>query len=238
MVRKILATSDLHGNLDDLNFEGVDLVLIAGDFMEQRGFGKWHMQDQKKWLYGKLFPLVEKHSEVEFAAVPGNHDLCLDARLTSKFRDVNWSIQWPKNFHLLRDQEIELCGLKIYGTPWVPVISMLWAYEGEHDALVKRFSKIPSGLDVLLTHSPPHVPESCIDRSMQFGGYEAFGSNELAQAIYEKKPRYAFCGHIHSGLHDEVLFEDSKIYNVSRVDENYEIAYEPTVIEIEILEKS
>ena len=42
---KILATSDLHGNLKDLNFEGIDLVLFTGDFMEQKGFGKWRMQD-------------------------------------------------------------------------------------------------------------------------------------------------------------------------------------------------
>ena len=75
---KVLATSDLHGNLNDLNFESADIVLIAGDFMEQKGFGKWRMQDQKKWLYEKFFPLVEKHANVHFVAVPGNHDLCLD----------------------------------------------------------------------------------------------------------------------------------------------------------------
>lgn len=109
---------------------------------------------------------------------------------------------------------------------------MIWAYEAEHDALVKKFSKIPANLDILLTHTPPHIPDSCIDRSMQWGGYEAFGSSELAQAIFEKQPRNLFCGHIHSGTHDEVMFEGCKCYNVSRVDENYEIAYEPAVVEI------
>lgn len=229
---KVLATSDLHGNLNDLNFESADIVLIAGDFMEQKGFGKWRMQDQKKWLYEKFFPLVEKHTNVHFVAVPGNHDLCLDWRLTSKFKDMNWNIKWPKNFHLLVDEMIELNGLKIYGTPWVPVISMIWAYEAEHDALVKKFSKIPANLDILLTHTPPRIPDSCIDRSMQWGGYEAFGSSELAQAIFEKRPKNLFCGHIHSGTHGEVMFEGCKCYNVSRVDENYEIAYEPAVVEI------
>lgn len=229
---KVLATSDLHGNLNDLSFEGIDLVLFAGDFMEQKGFGKWRMQDQKKWLYDKLFPLVEKYPKTHFIATPGNHDLCLDSRLTSKFRDANWNIQWPSNFYLLIDEAIELGGLKIYGTPWVPVISLCWAYEAEHDMLVRKFSKIPANLDILLTHTPPHIPESNIDRSMDFGGYEAFGSNELAQAIFEKHPRNVFCGHIHSGLHGGVSFERSMVYNVSRVDENYEIAYEPEILEI------
>lgn len=229
---KVLATSDLHGNFADLNFEGIDLVVIAGDFMMQNGFGKWHMHDQKKWLYKTLFPLVEKHPTTQFVAVPGNHDLCAYEKFTSKFPDLDWHIQWPTNFQMLVDEFREIGGLKIYGTPWVPIISYRWAYEAEHDELVKHFSKIPKDLDILITHSPPHIPEFLIDRSLQFGGYEAFGSNELAQAIYEKHPRYVFCGHIHSGIHDTVKFEKSIIYNVSRVDENYEIAYAPCVIDI------
>ena len=229
---KVLATSDLHGNLADLNVEGIDLVIIAGDFMKQNGFGKWHMYDQKKWLCKKLFPLVENHPTTQFVAVPGNHDLCTYEKFTSKFPDLDWNIQWPTNFQMLVDEFREVGGLKIYGTPWVPIISYMWAYEAEHDELVKCFSKIPEDLDILITHSPPHIPGFPIDRSLQFGGYEAFGSNELAQAIYEKRPRYVFCGHIHSGLHDGVQFENSQIYNVSRVDENYEIAYAPKVIEI------
>ena len=229
---KILATSDLHGNLKDLNFEGIDLVLFAGDFMEQKGFGKWRMQDQKKWLYEKLFPLVEKHANVQFVAIPGNHDLCLDFRMTSKFKDVNWNIQWPNNFHLLIDEAVVIGGLKIYGTPWEPVISLCWAYEAEHDKKEKKFSKIPENLDILLTHTPPHIPDSLIDRSLDHGGYEAFGSGELAQAIYEKKPRNVFCGHIHTGLHGGVPFENTMVYNVSRVNENYEIAYEPEIVDI------
>ena len=34
------------------------------------------------------------------------------------------------------------------------------------------------------------------------------------------------------GLHGGVDFEASRIYNVSRLDENYEIAYEPTWVEV------
>ena len=48
----------------------------------------------------------------------------------------------------------------------------------------------------------------------------------------EKCPRFVFCGHIHTGFHDGVDFEATRIYNVSRLDERYEVAYEPTWVEV------
>jgi hypothetical protein len=54
----------------------------------------------------------------------------------------------------------------------------------------------------------------------------------LTEAIIDKRPRFVFCGHIHTGRHGGVDFEGSRIYNVSRVDENYEIAYPPTWVEV------
>ena len=119
----------------------------------------------------------------------------------------------------------------LHGTPWVPIISYSWAFEGEHDTLKRWFSKIPSAIDVLITHSPPRIPGSDVDRSIQTDS-EHFGSGELTEAIIDKRPRFVFCGHIHTGLHGGVDFEGSRVYNVSRLDENYEIAYEPTWIEV------
>lgn len=53
----------------------------------------------------------------------------------------------------------------------------------------------------------------------------------LADAILEKKPRYVFCGHIHTGDHAPARFGESEICNVSRLDEKYEIRYEPVAFE-------
>lgn len=230
---KILATSDLHGNLTDLNFEGIDIVIIAGDFAELKGGGPWHWYNQKKWIQKKFIPLVEKYSNVQFCITPGNHDMVLDYSKTVNLTEIDYKIKWPNNCHILIDKMIEIKGLKIYGTPWVPIISYRWAFESESDKLKKKFSLIPEDLDILITHTPPHISrECCIDRSMQWGGSEAFGSSELANEIDLKKPKYAFCGHIHSGDHNMIEFGETKIYNVSRLDEKYEIGYEPLILEI------
>ena len=69
------------------------------------------------------------------------------------------------------------------------------------------------------------------NRSLQTDS-EHFGSSELTEAIIEKRPRLVFCGHIHTGQHGGVDFESTSIYNVSRLDERYEIAYEPTLVDI------
>ena len=92
---------------------------------------------------------------------------------------------------------------------------------------------IPENLDVLLTHTPPHIDNSFIDTSMQYGLRGPFGSKELANAIAEKQPRYAFCGHIHSGDHQPLHIGKTECRNVSRVNEDYDIAYEPFIFEID-----
>ena len=43
--------------------------------------------------------------------------------------------------------------------------------------------------------------------------------------------RFVFCGHIHTGLHGGVDVESCRVYNVSRLDERYDIAFEPTWVE-------
>ena len=225
----------MHGMLKDLNFTGIDVALFAGDIAKLNGAGPWYIYDQIKWMNKQFANMCNSWPNTKFVFVPGNHDFfpIAQERFGSVLKGHDLSIKLPENCIMLIDQEIDINGLKIYGTPWVPIISHSWAFEAEHDVLKEKFSKIPENLDILLTHSPPHIDNNItIDRSTQFGMSEAFGSTELAEEIFDKKPKYVFCGHIHSGDHNKILFGESKIYNVARVDEQYEIAYEPLIIEL------
>lgn len=232
---KIFAVSDMHGMLDGLDPSGMDIVVIAGDFSKMNGFSKWHLYDQKKWIEKNFFAWTSKYPETEFIVVPGNHDLCLDLGRTMNFKDFRWDIQWPKNVHMLIDREVVVKGLKFYGMPWVPIISYRWAFEADKDKIASKCSLIPNDVDVLVTHAPPHwFDDKPIDHSTQFGMSEAFGSSELTDEILDKQPKFAFCGHIHTGYHDEVRLGDTSCFNVSRVDEQYEISYEPRIVEVEV----
>ena len=229
---KILATSDLHGNREGMSGADREIAGIAGGFACMAGNRKWDAFGQEKWIEKQLIPLISSYNKTQFVCVSGNHDFCMDPKVQARYR-MDWRISWPSNSHVLLDSGCEINGLKIYGTPYVPIISYYWAFEAEHDALQKAFAKIPSGLDILVTHSPPRISGEAIDISLQSGAdSEAFGSSELTQALFYKQPRFCFCGHIHSGFHGPVKFEGTTIYNVSRVDERYEIAYEPIILEL------
>ena len=51
---KIMATSDLHGNLEGLDPKGSDVVVLAGDIAPLHGRGPWHINNQKKWINRKF----------------------------------------------------------------------------------------------------------------------------------------------------------------------------------------
>ena len=228
---KIAAISDMHGMLEGLDPRGCEICVIAGDFSEQTGFGRVAMKAQRDWIHDEFFEWTGRFPDTTFIVVAGNHDLCLDPTMTSRYSSENWKIEWPSNVKYLCDSGVEVYGLKFYGTPWVPIINYMWAFEAEHEKLKTVFSAIPKNIDVLVTHSPPRLPRYLGDVSLEFGAdSDKFGSSELADAIFEKKPRRIFCGHIHSGSHNPFMFGDTVVQNVSRVNESYEVAYEPAVI--------
>lgn len=224
---KVIATSDLHGKLEGLDFSDCDICVIAGDFAKLVGFGATYYYEQKKWVENEFIPFLNRFPQTQFCIVPGNHDMIMDSKITMLYPDFNFVVKWPKHVHILNNEIIKIKGLKIYGTPQVPIISYRWAFETESTMLKEYFSRIPEGLDILITHTPPHIEDRCwIDCSLQFGGVKSFGSSELTEEILKKKPKYVFCGHIHTGDHKEFHFCNSIIYNVSRLDENYMIGYD------------
>lgn len=229
---KILATSDLHGNLDDLDLTGVDMVVIAGDVAPLEGLRAWHIYNQVKWVNKQFYEFCSKHPNIKFIITPGNHDFFLLAKEmfgNTILSENDLDIRFPSNVHFLVDAEIEVNGVRIYGSPWVPIISHSWAYEAEPKILEEKFSKIPDGLDILITHSPPK--HQLLGVSCFYGkDSDDFGSIELTQAIEKKKPKFAFCGHIHTGDHSKNRIGDTSTYNVSRLDESYDIHYKPLTL--------
>lgn len=230
---KILATSDTHGNLDKLDLTGIDLALFAGDVAPLRGLSALDVYDQLKWMNIEFFKFCETWKDAKIVFVPGNHDFfpLIRERFGSKLHGKNLNLKLASNATMLVDQLVDVDGLKIYGSPWVPIISYHWAFEAEHDKLKDRFSMIPEDIDILVTHTPPRFNKLGV--SLEYGfDSENFGCSELASEIFKKKPKRCFCGHIHSGDHRVNKLGDSEVWNVARVNESYSIAYEPTILEI------
>jgi len=226
---KIYAVSDLHGNLDGLDPSCADLVVIAGDVAPMKGWGAWHINDQVKWMNRKFADWCDRYPEIEFVVIPGNHDL-----FAPQLDDLHTKMILPANVHFLIDEVAEVKGLRVAGSPWIPPISGRWAFEAcDEDDLARHFAWIPEGVDILVTHSPPFVEGWNVDVSLQTQSPH-FGSRAVTAALRRVKPRLAFCGHIHTGdhrVHDLIHADGSmtRLYNVSRLNEDYCVAYDPLI---------
>lgn len=215
---KVVATSDLHGTLPEI--EDCDLLVIAGDvcpdfpgkaakyLAEDRGVNEqlaWLDTTFRRWLTG----LTDRGIRV--VAIAGNHDFVFE-RLPGAVEALY--LPWK----YLRDEEVTIHGLHIYGTPWVPGLPR-WAFHGSENALRARADSIPSGLDILISHGPPFGILDFV--APQFGSLHV-GDIALRDALEgDLDPKVVVCGHVHEQYGVDVGLPATTVLNVSHNDESY-----------------
>lgn len=230
--------SDCHGYLPNISSD-FDLLLIAGDITPAEwGYGSkgvqwdWLTNEFKKWV--ESLPFKTRNSKIFI--VPGNHDkvfenLTDEERLTLKSilgHHVEFLIHEEKKFEYLQNDEVK--SIHIFGTPYCKIFGS-WSFMKYDSFLEKAFAEIPENLDILITHDPPALNDLGKITQGRHKGKEA-GNEILAKYILEKKPKYVFSGHIHSGNHKFEEYEGIKMANVSHVDETYTPVYSVLTFEI------
>ena len=225
---KVCVTSDLHGYLPEI--EPCELLLICGDIVSLKH--QRYSKSCKQW-YTKVFqPWIDSLSCDKVLFIPGNHEVGVEGH-----EDEYRKLFSPTNKAtiLLHDYYEYLSNdgivYKIFGTPYCKIFGN-WAFMRTNSDLKEKFSEIPEGLDILITHD---VAYGYADQSLQdigWGTEEHFGTVELRDAILEKKPKFHLSGHIHTANHNLIMIGDTKHYNVSYVDETYTPIFKPLCIEI------
>ena len=231
---KIVALSDIHGNL--LELPECDVVCIAGDILPLAYQNNtiqsisWFLQDFIPWTDSL------KCKKVVFIA--GNHDFIF-GDLCEKYNKYSWEVEKLLLIHHSIEKKIVyLCdnlfiyeGIKFYGSPWIPNLTR-WAFYGNPDKLNEKFNKIPSDIDVLITHTPPKIAD-CGTVLQYCGNWKRnFGCQELADQYPRISPKWHLFGHIHSGDHNITNHYNSKLVNVSIKNEDYEVVYNPFEFEV------
>lgn len=229
MVIKVF--SDCHGYLPNISSE-FDLLLIAGDITPAKwGYGgkliqwEWLTTTFRDWL--NTLPFKTLNSKVYL--IPGNHDKVFEnitdtERLELKQilgHHFELLIHEEKTFEYLNDNDVQK--IKIFGTPYCKMFGS-WSFMKYDSFLETAFAEIPENLDILITHDPPALNGmGKITQGRQIG--KEAGNEILAKYVLEKKPKYVFSGHIHSGNHKFEEYEGIKMANVSHVDESYTPVY-------------
>jgi Icc-related predicted phosphoesterase len=171
---RIVAIADTHNRHAQLDLPAGDVLIHAGD-LTGRGTLR-ELEQVADWLRAQ----PHRHKVV----VAGNHDFALQrqpAQAKALFHGL----------HLLEDDAVQLDGLRIWGSPWQPWFHD-WAFNlrrgPEIDA---KWQLIPAGVDVLVTHGPPHGYGDVVYRG------DRVGCEDLTKHLDRVKPRLHLFGHIH-----------------------------------------
>lgn len=198
------AIADLHGYRPPLT--GGDLLIIAGDLTANDEYDEYSVF--QAWL--------EKQDYRRKIIVGGNHD--------NKLKD-DLDLDFPAcGIEYLCNSGTRFEGLKIWGTPhslWFDGINpKCKAFTGRERQLRKWYEKIPYDLDILISHGPAWQLNDRLSDGTNVGSFA------LRDAIEQKCPKVLITGHIHEAA-GFCLFKnagnDIKCYNVSCVDEHYQL---------------
>jgi Icc-related predicted phosphoesterase len=174
---RVCLIADTHGKHENLLLPEADLLIHCGDFFT---LGE-HSLNQ----VGVIDEWFGRAPRQDVVCIAGNHDRFLE-RLPGQEREPF------KHAHYLLDSTITVEGLSIYGTPWCPDLSG-FAFFATTEELRERWRKIPTGIDILVTHTPPL---GILDRPS--GGKVHLGCPILKEELKRIRPRVHVFGHIHA----------------------------------------
>jgi Icc-related predicted phosphoesterase len=199
---RVCVLSDTHGIHRTLTLPpGVDVLVCCGDFSED-GTPE-QCADFLEWFAAQ--PAAHR------LLICGNHELELVERANHDAEVLRSKLSADGRVTYLQDSAVEVAGLRVYGTPWMArprgetYDHNAFCLDEDAEALRARYAAIPSGLDLLLTHTPPKGARDT----------HGLGSSTLAAEVARAQPVVHCFGHVHSGyghvLRDEVLYVNAAV---------------------------
>jgi Icc-related predicted phosphoesterase len=171
---KLLAFSDLHCDLEQAAklvemSAAADVVIGAGDFAS--------VHDGLEETIAALAAI-----ETPSVLVPGNNETAEALRAAAP----GWEAAT-----VLHGEGATIEGVEFFGLgAGIPVTPWEWSFDLDDGTATEMLAACPAGA-VLVLHSPPKGHCDSAGDGMHFG------SPALRDAIEQKQPRLAVCGHIH-----------------------------------------
>jgi len=204
-------THTRHGLIPIEHLPGGDLILHAGDIMNS-GYNKNDILDFCTWFHS-----LDQYQDKVFIA--GNHDRMFEDHPI----EANTIVNNYGSVIYLQDDDLDVNGVKIYGSPWQPWFYD-WAFNLPRNGLqlAANWETIPDNTDILITHGPAFGTLDTVEGRR----HSNLGCELLAERIERLKPKIHVCGHIHSG-YGYVFKDGTHFFNAAVLDEQYEYTQKP-----------
>jgi len=204
----VCVIADTHRLHRDLVIPACDLLIHCGDMCSFQREDQETLEDIDQW-----FAEIPARQVI---CIGGNHDFPLHHR---EFR-------FSQATHL-RDSKTESFGLSIYGTPWCPDLAG-FAFYADEASLIEHWRKIPTGIDILVTHTPP---AGILD--LPSSGDRHLGCPHLRAELERIRPRYHFFGHVHASA-GAASVDGTEFVNAAMVGgRDFRITHQPWLLEID-----
>ena len=149
--------------------------------------------------------------------IAGNHDKYLEQFADKTTLRSITSEQPLSHCTYLLNSSVTICGVKFYGSPWVPVYRKGVFQLERGQQMLENWQQIPSDTDVLITHCPPL---GVLDMNWQ--GEVSGCLQLLGQVATRVKPKFHVFGHIHESY--GVFKTNPTIFiNAAVCDRNYKL---------------
>ncbi|QDU65327.1 metallophosphatase domain-containing protein [Engelhardtia mirabilis] len=206
---RFVCLSDTHGSHDRLELPAGDVLIHAGDFTRRGTI------DEVAAFAAFLRGQPHRHKLV----VAGNHDFLFQEQRTLA-REILGDV------HYLEDSGVDLEGVSLWGSPWQPWFHD-WAFNlPRGEALERVWAGAPTGVDVLITHTPPLGTLDLTRRG------ERVGCESLAAALPRIAPRLHLFGHIHES-HGTDCRHGRLSVNASLCGRGLSLEHRPVVVDLD-----
>ncbi|CAE6941889.1 Mpped1 [Symbiodinium sp. CCMP2592] len=224
---RFVCLSDTHGQHRELSsrLPPGDVLLHAGDFSTDGSLEE--VLDFAAWI--RSLPYAHK------LLIAGNHDLPMDkayrgGKAKQKASHVRAAflaaLAEGDGVTYLEDSEVEIGGIRIYGTPWQPEF-MDWAFNLPRHEIGNKWKAVPTGVDVLLVHGPPLGRGDALLPSLR-----RRGCADLLTEVQDRiRPQFCVFGHIHEGA-GVTCDGTTHFVNASSMNEHYQCIHAPLVFDI------
>lgn len=159
------------------------------------------------WIHAGDSELTASEMDALAKSLPHPHKVVVCGNMDRRLENEKQSL---RNVVYLQDSDVTVSGLKIYGSPWTPEFVGIFQLE-DSQAATSVWEKVPSDVDVLITHGPP---KGILDRTSR--GWRV-GDGALLDKVEEIKPRVHCFGHIHASYgtmkNGETIFCNAAVFD-------------------------